>query len=196
MARHGILLVRLSLGVVFLWFGALKSFPGFSPGQNLATHTIDVLTFGTAPASVSVPILAAWECLVGLALLFGVFPRAALLLIWLQMLGALTPTLESSYDRTSSTRFALIFEADTTIIPGHSDKIKGSSIGRQSTLHPRLRESTDSLWLFFGLVFPKKERLQPVLYLEQLHPRPNTWKRSLQNHLLEEHGSVLPEGPA
>ena len=28
MARFGIVLLRVSLGVVFLWFGALKFFPG------------------------------------------------------------------------------------------------------------------------------------------------------------------------
>ena len=28
MARHGITMLRVSLGVVFLWFGALKFFPG------------------------------------------------------------------------------------------------------------------------------------------------------------------------
>jgi len=31
MARHGITLLRISLGVVFLWFGMLKFFPGLSP---------------------------------------------------------------------------------------------------------------------------------------------------------------------
>ena len=31
MARYGTLLLRVSLGVVFLWFGVLKFFPGMSP---------------------------------------------------------------------------------------------------------------------------------------------------------------------
>lgn len=35
--------------------------------------------------SVSVPILASWECLIGLGLLFGVFMRATLLLLAVQM---------------------------------------------------------------------------------------------------------------
>ena len=31
MARHGLRLLRISLGIVFLWFGVLKFFPGLSP---------------------------------------------------------------------------------------------------------------------------------------------------------------------
>ncbi|HXG70969.1 MAG TPA: hypothetical protein VNJ04_10215, partial [Gemmatimonadaceae bacterium] len=55
MARHGLQLLRISLGVVFLWFGALKFFPGLSPASDLAARTIDVLSFGMVPANVSVP---------------------------------------------------------------------------------------------------------------------------------------------
>ncbi len=91
MARHGIRLLRISLGVVFLWFGALKFFPGLSPAQDLATRTIDILTFGRIPAHVSILILATWECLIGLGLLFGVFLRATLLMLFLQMLGTILP---------------------------------------------------------------------------------------------------------
>ena len=36
MARYGPVLLRLSLGLVFLWFGALKLIPGISPAQDLA----------------------------------------------------------------------------------------------------------------------------------------------------------------
>jgi uncharacterized membrane protein YkgB len=46
MARHGLVLLRVSLGIVFLWFGALKLFPDASPAQDLATRTISVLTAG------------------------------------------------------------------------------------------------------------------------------------------------------
>ncbi len=91
MARYGILLLRISLGIVFLWFGVLKFFPGLSPAQDLAARTISVLTFGLIPAHVSIPILATWECLIGLGLITGAFIRATLLLLWLQMLGTITP---------------------------------------------------------------------------------------------------------
>lgn len=91
MARHGVPLLRMSLGVVFFWFGVLKFFPGLSPAQELAARTIQVLSGGIVQPAVSVPVLAAWECLIGLGLLFGVFLRAILLLLAVQMLGTLTP---------------------------------------------------------------------------------------------------------
>ena len=40
MSANGVLILRVSLGVVFLWFGFLKFFPGVSPAQNLAGDTI------------------------------------------------------------------------------------------------------------------------------------------------------------
>ncbi|HLF28642.1 MAG TPA: DoxX family protein [Anaerolineae bacterium] len=93
MARYGVTLLRLSLGLVFFWFGVLKFFPGLSPAQDLATRTLDLLTFGLIPAGVSLFILAAWECLIGLGLIFGVFLRATLFLLGLQMVGTILPIL-------------------------------------------------------------------------------------------------------
>jgi len=91
MARYGILLLRVSLGIVFFWFGVLKFFPGLSPAQDLAARTISVLTFGLVPPAVSVPVLALWECVIGLGLITGLFMRGTLALLWLQMLGTVTP---------------------------------------------------------------------------------------------------------
>lgn len=91
MARVGIPLLRLSLGAVFLWFGALKFFPDLSPAQELATRTMYLLSGGLVPASVSLPLLAGWECVVGLGLLVGRGLRGILLLLYVQMLGTLTP---------------------------------------------------------------------------------------------------------
>ncbi len=91
MARYGILALRLSLGAVFLWFGVLKFFPGLSPAQELAGKTIHALTFGLLPPHLAVPILAIWESWIGVGLLLGVWLRATLLLLWLQMLGTITP---------------------------------------------------------------------------------------------------------
>ncbi|HEY5543557.1 MAG TPA: DoxX family membrane protein [Candidatus Binatia bacterium] len=91
MARYGITVLRVSVGIVFLWFGFLKFFPGLSPAQDLAGKTIDVLTFGLVPTKIALMTLAAWECAVGLGLVFGVFLRATLALLWLQMIGAAAP---------------------------------------------------------------------------------------------------------
>ena len=91
MADHGLLLLRLALGIVFLWFGALKLIPGLSPAEGLAGRTIEVLTFNVIPSATAVPILGIWESLIGLGLLTGIWMRATLLLLFVQMLGTLTP---------------------------------------------------------------------------------------------------------
>ena len=91
MARYGLLILRISLGVVFFWFGVLKFFPGMSPAHDLAARTIETLSLETVHPDVSVPVLATWECLIGLGLLFGAFMRATLLLLAVQMAGTLTP---------------------------------------------------------------------------------------------------------
>ena len=113
MARDGVILLRVSLGIVFLWFGVLKFFPNLSPAQELATRTMDALTVGMVPPAVCLPVLAAWECLIGIGLLSGIFMRATLLLMFVQMVGTITtmflfpnevflrfpyaPTLEGQY---------------------------------------------------------------------------------------------------
>lgn len=93
MARNGIRILRVSLGIVFLWFGILKFFPGMSPAEKLAADTIRMLTFGLVPRDLSLVLLAGWECLIGAGLLFGVYLRVTLLLLFVQMLGAATPLL-------------------------------------------------------------------------------------------------------
>ncbi len=91
MSRYGLPLLRISTGVVFFWFGVLKFFPGLSPAQDLAARTIQALSFGLVQPALSLPILAAWEVLIGLGLISGRFMRATLLLLFLQMLGTITP---------------------------------------------------------------------------------------------------------
>lgn len=93
MAAHGLLVLRLALGSIFLWFGALKLVPGLSPAENLAGLTIERLSLGFVSASVAVPILAVWECAIGIGLLTGLWMRATLLLLFVQMLGTLAPLL-------------------------------------------------------------------------------------------------------
>ena len=80
MARYGLLIMRLGLGVVFFWFGALKLFPGLSPAEDLVRHTIYFVD-----PDLFLPVLAVWEMLIGLGLITGKFMRATLLLLFLQM---------------------------------------------------------------------------------------------------------------
>lgn len=91
MARRGITLLRLSVGFVFIWFGVLKFFPGLSAADELAGRTIEVLTGGRVTPALSLPALAAWECLIGLGLVTRRFMRLTILLLAAQMAGTLTP---------------------------------------------------------------------------------------------------------
>ncbi len=71
MARHGVGLVRLTIGVVFVWFGALKLIPGVSPAEGLVTSTADALAalvgLGT-PDRLVIVALGLFEVGVGLAM--------------------------------------------------------------------------------------------------------------------------------
>jgi uncharacterized membrane protein YphA (DoxX/SURF4 family) len=91
MTENGIRLLRISLGVIFLWFGFLKFFPGSSPAEQLATNTISILTFGIIKPAVSIYMLATMETLIGLGLIFRIFLRTTLLILFFQMLGTVTP---------------------------------------------------------------------------------------------------------
>jgi uncharacterized membrane protein YphA (DoxX/SURF4 family) len=93
MAEHGLDLLRISLGLIFFWFGFLKFFPALSPAQDLAGRTIEKLSFGAIQPEVAVPILALWECLIGLGLIAGRWVRVVLALLFVQMLGTLTPVV-------------------------------------------------------------------------------------------------------
>jgi putative oxidoreductase len=81
LARWGIPLLRVSLGIVFLWFGALK-IGRVSPVADLVARTV----YWVDP-SWFVPLLGAVEVIIGAGLLAGRALRAVLALFWLQMLG-------------------------------------------------------------------------------------------------------------
>ncbi|MBN2486300.1 MAG: DoxX family membrane protein [Bacteroidales bacterium] len=91
MAKHGLLLLRLSIGIIFFWFGFLKFFEGLSPAEGIAIRTIDKLTFFLLPEKVIIYWLATWEVLIGIGLLLNIYLRATLLLLYLQMIGTFTP---------------------------------------------------------------------------------------------------------
>jgi uncharacterized membrane protein YphA (DoxX/SURF4 family) len=87
-AQYGILIMRLGLGLIFFWFGALKLVPGLSPAEELVRNTIYFVD-----PDLFLPVLAIWEVLIGLGLIFGRFMRITLLLLFLQMPGTALPLL-------------------------------------------------------------------------------------------------------
>jgi len=93
MKQFGFLSLRISLGIVFFWFGLLKFFPDMSPAEDLARQTFEILTFGLVSQNLAIKVLATWECAIGLGLLMGKYIRVVLLLLILQMVGAMSPLL-------------------------------------------------------------------------------------------------------
>lgn len=91
MAKNAINLIRISIGIIFFWFGFLKFFPGVSPAENLAVKTIDDLTLGLLSKQSIIIGLAALESIIGLMLIFNFMIREALLLLFVQMAGTVTP---------------------------------------------------------------------------------------------------------
>lgn len=91
MARHGYRLMRVSIGIVFIWFGFIKFFPGLSPAQDIAIRTITLMSFGLIPDFFIINGLAFWEVLIGIGLISGKFMRETLLLLFLQMAGTFAP---------------------------------------------------------------------------------------------------------
>lgn len=85
MYRYGRLLLRISLAVIFIWFGVLKPL-GMSPAEALVAKTVYWF-----PSDIIIPILGWWEVAIGIGLLFRKLIRVALLLLFLQMAGTFLP---------------------------------------------------------------------------------------------------------
>ena len=85
MHRHGRFFLRISLGIVFIWFGLLKVY-GMSPADQLITRTVYWF-----PPGVFIPVLGWWEAAIGVGLLIKPFIRGAVFLLFLQMLGTMLP---------------------------------------------------------------------------------------------------------
>lgn len=86
MGRYGLTMMRVALGIIFFWFGALKLFPGMSPAEELVRNSVFFLN-----PMIFQPLLALWEMAIGLGLITGYFMRVTLLLLFLQMPGTLLP---------------------------------------------------------------------------------------------------------
>ena len=87
MEKYGVLLLRISLGVIFFWFGLLKLI-GVSEANELAARTV----YWIRP-DVFIPILAIWEMLIGVGLIVRPLVRGAILLLMLQMPGTFLPLI-------------------------------------------------------------------------------------------------------
>lgn len=108
--RHSVDALRISVGLVFLTFGALKFVPGASPAEALAVRTIDTLSFGIVSGDLARLTTAVAETFIGATLVSGLLLRAGLAVLALSLVGIVsplvlfsaqlfpgTPTLEGQY---------------------------------------------------------------------------------------------------
>jgi putative oxidoreductase len=80
-------LLRTSLALVYIWFGALKLI-GASPVANMVAQTAEPL-----PRHISVPAMGLVELAIGLGLLLRLAVRPVLLLFFIQNLGTFTTVI-------------------------------------------------------------------------------------------------------
>ena len=86
MSTYGILLLRYSLAMIFIWFGLLKPL-GISPAQELVENTVywfdDKATF--------VNFLGWWEVVIGFTMCVRPLIRISIFLLFLQIPGTFLP---------------------------------------------------------------------------------------------------------
>lgn len=92
-SSRSLMILRVSIGIIYVWFGMLKYFQGYSPAEELAINTIHQLTFGLIPAKTSIILLAIWETVLGLLLIIGYRVRTLLIVMVVHMICTFTPLL-------------------------------------------------------------------------------------------------------
>ena len=86
MSTYGILLLRYSLAMVFIWFGLLKPL-GISPAQELVENTV----YWFDDKAVFVKFLGWWEVVIGFTMCVRPLIRISIFLLFLQMPGTFLP---------------------------------------------------------------------------------------------------------
>ena len=80
--------IRLSFGIIFIWFGILKPL-GLSAAEGLLKATVLWLPFGSSETWLM--IIGFWEVIIGITFLFKQTTRIAIALLFLQMIGTFMP---------------------------------------------------------------------------------------------------------
>jgi uncharacterized membrane protein YkgB len=90
MRRWSLLALRVSLAVIFVWFGILKPL-GLSPADPLVRATVGWMPFLTTDGWVAA--IGWWEVAIGITFLFQRTVRIAIALLALQMGGTFLPLI-------------------------------------------------------------------------------------------------------
>jgi len=86
--KYGVPFLRFSIGIIFIWFGVLKTIGELSPAYDLVAATIYWLT-----PEIIVPLLGLWEVAIGIAFLIPSLNRIGLILLAFQMPGTFLPLI-------------------------------------------------------------------------------------------------------
>ena len=86
MSKWGVTLLRYSLGIIYIWFGALKPL-GLSPAQELVENTV----YWFENPKTFVPILGIWEVVIGLTICLKPLIIVSIFLLFIQMPGTFLP---------------------------------------------------------------------------------------------------------
>jgi CRP-like cAMP-binding protein/uncharacterized membrane protein YphA (DoxX/SURF4 family) len=109
MERHGYRLLRIAMGIIYIWFGALKPL-GLSPAEALVAK---------ATAWIPIPgflyVLAAWEITIGVCFLWKPLVRWGVVLLFLHMPGTLLPLITLPEETFVRFPFALSLEGQYII---------------------------------------------------------------------------------
>jgi uncharacterized membrane protein YkgB len=109
MERHGYRLLRIAIGIVFIWFGILKPL-GLSPAEAFVAK---------ATAWIPIPgflyILAVWEISIGVCFLFKRLMRWGVVLLFLHMPGTMLPLVTLPRETFVHFPFALTLEGQYII---------------------------------------------------------------------------------
>lgn len=88
MSRWSIPAIRISFGIIFIWFGILKPFD-VSSAESLLKATVVWLPFGTP--EFWLVVIGWWEVAIGLTFLFSRTTKISIALLFLQMFGTFMP---------------------------------------------------------------------------------------------------------
>lgn len=133
LVRRSLLLLRVSVGVIFAFFGALKLVPGLSPAEGLVMEAIQAMTRGVVPGRAGVAFTGAVEVALGVLLVTGRLRRLTIYVLGLELVGILAPlvllptrlfegvmpTLEGQYVLKDIILFAAGMVLAATIRGGH-----------------------------------------------------------------------------
>lgn len=92
-SSNSVTYLRVSIGIVYLWFGILKFFSGGSPAEDLAQNTMYILFLGLISKGTLLIILAVWESIIGLGFITGKYIKVIIILMLVHMIGTFTPLL-------------------------------------------------------------------------------------------------------